>query len=49
MTGTSIATSAWSRWLYRIVPRRDDRDFGIGAFLLLASELAPERWGPGTP
>lgn len=45
VTGTSIATNAWPgpTW-YRLTPRRDDVDWGVGAFLLLAHELRDQRW-----
>jgi len=44
VTGTSIATSAWPRWLYPRMPKRSDVDYGVGAFLLLAGELDGETW-----
>lgn len=44
VTGTSIATSAWPTRYYTWVPRRDDVDWGVGAYLLLADELRAERW-----
>ncbi|MEZ6184799.1 MAG: glycoside hydrolase family 88 protein [Planctomycetota bacterium] len=44
LPGTSIATSAWPRALYRLVPKQDDVDYGVGAFLLLADELRGEAW-----
>ncbi len=45
VTGTSVATNAWpgAIW-YRWTPRRDDVDWGVGAFLLLAHELRDQRW-----
>lgn len=45
VSGTSIETSAWPwAWAYRVTPRRDDVDWGVGAYLLLAGELAGESW-----
>ncbi|MCA8920344.1 MAG: glycoside hydrolase family 88 protein [Planctomycetes bacterium] len=44
LTGTSIATSAWPRWLYPRIPKRADVDYGVGAYLLLAGELQGEGW-----
>ena len=31
-------------WTYRLVSRKADVDYGVGAFLLLSSELDGERW-----
>jgi len=42
--GTSVATSAFPPRVYRLIPRRCDVDYGEGAFLLLAGELAGETW-----
>lgn len=45
VTGTSISTNAWpSAIWYRLTPRRDDADWGVGAYLLLAHELRDQRW-----
>ena len=41
---TSKATNAAPRWTYKLVPRGSDVDYGVGAFLLLATELKDERW-----
>lgn len=45
VTGTSVSTNAWPGpiW-YRWTPRRDDVDWGVGAYLLLAHELRDQRW-----
>lgn len=45
VTGTSVATNAWpAAFWYRWTPRRDDVDWGVGAYLLLAHELRGQRW-----
>lgn len=44
VTGTSIATNPTPALLYRLTPRQDDVDYGVGAVLLLAAELAQEAW-----
>lgn len=45
VTGTSIATNAWHLpLLYTLTPRRDDVDWGVGGYLLLAHELRDLRW-----
>jgi len=58
VTGTSIATNATPRWVYRLMPRQDDVAWGTGSYLRLAAELSGESWRggggivsglPGTP
>jgi unsaturated rhamnogalacturonyl hydrolase len=44
VTGVSGATNAMPAFLYPLVPQEDDVDYGVGAYLLLASELANENW-----
>jgi hypothetical protein len=44
VTGTSTATNATPWWVYPLIPQKDDVDYGVGAYLLLASELANETW-----
>lgn len=45
VTGTSVATNAWHLpALYTLTPRRDDVDWGVGSYLLLAHELRDLRW-----
>lgn len=44
VTGTSGATDPTPAWIYALVPQEDDVDYGAGAYLLLASELAAESW-----
>lgn len=44
VTGTSTATNPYPEVLYAWIPVKDDVDYGIGAYLLLASELANESW-----
>jgi rhamnogalacturonyl hydrolase YesR len=44
MTQISGATDPFPAWIYPLVPRGSDKDYGVGAFLLLASELSNETW-----
>jgi rhamnogalacturonyl hydrolase YesR len=44
VTGSSTATDAMPRFLYRYVPRRDDVEWGAGGYLRLAAELSQETW-----
>lgn len=47
VTGTSTATSVFPEVFYRFIARKDDVEWGVGAFLLLCEELRTERWdGP---
>jgi unsaturated rhamnogalacturonyl hydrolase len=44
LTGVSGATDPFPEWAYVLVPREEDVDYGVGAFLLLARELENETW-----
>ena len=44
VAGVSGATNPTPMWIYTLVPRTADKDYGTGSFLLLAEELAKETW-----
>jgi unsaturated rhamnogalacturonyl hydrolase len=44
VTGTSGATNPTPQWIYELIRRKDDVDYGAGAYLLLATELATDTW-----
>ncbi len=44
MEEISLATNPFSKWGYKLVPKSSDVLYGVGAFLLLAEELAHDEF-----